>query len=144
MMESFCLMHHASPVGFVADDVLSSTNSKTLCNQLTSLVQNLKSASDLEWKNAKGTFLQLGGEKIFRDEVYGGLSMTFPGDHRAYKKLGIYKTFPQKSRSLRLMSVILRLFIRMKWFREGMYQMFEQGGNTRQLMRIVEEQQSKV
>ena len=33
--------------------------------------------------------------KIFRDEMYGPLRMIFPADHRAYKKSGLYKTFPQ-------------------------------------------------
>ena len=33
--------------------------------------------------------------KIFRDDIYGRLRMIFPADHRAYKKNGLYKTFPQ-------------------------------------------------
>jgi hypothetical protein len=33
--------------------------------------------------------------KIFRDDIYGRLRMIFPADHRAYRKNGLYKTFPQ-------------------------------------------------
>ena len=41
------------------------------------------------------TFLGVGGMKIFRDDIYGRLRTIFPADHRAYKKSGLYKTFPQ-------------------------------------------------
>ena len=41
------------------------------------------------------TFLGVGGMKIFRDDIYGRLRMIFPADHQAYKKNGLYKTFPQ-------------------------------------------------
>jgi len=33
--------------------------------------------------------------KIFRDDISGRLRMIFPADHKAYKKNGLYKTFPQ-------------------------------------------------
>jgi multimeric flavodoxin WrbA len=41
------------------------------------------------------TFLGTGGMKIFRDDIYGRLRMIFPADHRAYQKIGLYRTFPQ-------------------------------------------------
>jgi multimeric flavodoxin WrbA len=41
------------------------------------------------------TFLGEGGMKIFRDDVYGRLRTVFMADHKAYKRLGFYKTFPQ-------------------------------------------------
>ncbi len=41
------------------------------------------------------TFLGVGGMKVFRDEIWGGLSVVFKADHRYYKKNGIYD-FPQK------------------------------------------------
>jgi hypothetical protein len=43
------------------------------------------------------TFLGVGGMKIFRDDIYGRLRMIFPADHKAYKKSGLYKTFPQSA-----------------------------------------------
>ncbi len=137
LMESFGMMHHATSVGYVADDILAIEDSTTLTNQLLGLVQNLKSASDLGWKY--DNFLHLGGEKVFRDEMYAGLSMTFPQDHRAYRKLGIYKTLPHRSRKMRLISAIMRLLIKMKWFRTGMYKMFDEGGMSRPLRKIVDE-----
>ena len=41
------------------------------------------------------TFLGVGGMKIFRDDIYGELRIVFKGDHRAYKRDGIYD-FPQR------------------------------------------------
>ena len=38
--------------------------------------------------------------KIFRDDIYGRLRTIFPADHRAYKKSGLYKTFPQAEFSI--------------------------------------------
>jgi len=41
------------------------------------------------------TYLGVGGMKVFRDDIYGRLRFVFDADHRAYKRMGIYKTFPQ-------------------------------------------------
>jgi multimeric flavodoxin WrbA len=42
------------------------------------------------------TFLGVGGMKIFRDDIFGGLRIVFKGDHRAYRKAGIYD-FPNRN-----------------------------------------------
>ena len=52
------------------------------------------------------TFLGEGGMKIFRDEIWGNLRVVFPADHKAFRKLGFYKTFPQRS----FINFILRVF----------------------------------
>jgi len=53
------------------------------------------------------TFLGVGGTKIFRDDIYGRLRIPFPADHRAYQRLGFYKTFPQRD----LLSMLLNTFV---------------------------------
>jgi multimeric flavodoxin WrbA len=52
------------------------------------------------------TFLGVGGMKVFRDEIWGSLRVIFPADHKAFRKLGFYKTFPQRS----FINFILRFF----------------------------------
>jgi len=52
------------------------------------------------------TFLGVGGMKIFRDDIYGRLRPIFPADHQAYKKNGLYKTFPQ----MEFNSMMLNIF----------------------------------
>lgn len=42
------------------------------------------------------TFLGVGGMKIFRDDIYDELRIVFKGDHRAYRKEGVYD-FPQRN-----------------------------------------------
>ncbi|HCM28759.1 MAG: hypothetical protein A2Z99_21165 [Treponema sp. GWB1_62_6] len=41
-------------------------------------------------------FLGVGGMKIFRDEIYGGLKIVFKADHREYRKTGEYD-FPLRN-----------------------------------------------
>jgi multimeric flavodoxin WrbA len=47
------------------------------------------------------SFLGVGGMKIFRDDIYDELRIVFKGDHRAYKKEGVYD-FPQRKLLKRL------------------------------------------
>lgn len=42
------------------------------------------------------TFAGIGGQKVFRDEVWGKLRFVFQSDHRYYKQHGTYD-FPQKN-----------------------------------------------
>ena len=52
------------------------------------------------------TFLGFGGQKIFRDDIYGNLRFVFQGDHRYYKKHGFYD-FPQKDIRARLTNLVM-------------------------------------
>lgn len=54
------------------------------------------------------TFLGIGGTKIFRDKIWGELRFVFQGDHRYYKKHGIYD-FPQKDYLSRMVSLLMTL-----------------------------------
>ena len=47
------------------------------------------------------TFLGVGGMKIFRDEVFGGLRIVFKADHREYRETGVYD-FPLRNPFARL------------------------------------------
>ena len=53
------------------------------------------------------TFLGLAGMKIFRDDIYGRLRIPFPADHRAFQRLGFYKTFPQHDLSSNLLNTFI-------------------------------------
>lgn len=52
------------------------------------------------------TFLSVGGQKLFRDEIWGHLRPVFQADHRAYKKLGWYD-FPQRTWATNLVTSFL-------------------------------------
>lgn len=50
------------------------------------------------------SFLGRGGMMIFRDDIYGRLRTVFMADHRAYRKLGLYRTYPQNQLSTILLN----------------------------------------
>jgi multimeric flavodoxin WrbA len=81
----------ANLAGAVSDESGSSEELDSLLDQL--MKQALVYA--LNGYRRPQTFLGVGGMKIFRDDIYGRLRMIFPADHRAYKKSGLYKTYPQ-------------------------------------------------
>ena len=64
------------------------------------------------------TFLGIGGMKIFRDDIYGRLRLPFPGDHRAFQKLGFYKTFPQRDWQNALLNLFFGPLLEIQRFRK--------------------------
>jgi hypothetical protein len=65
------------------------------------------------------TFLGVGGMKIFRDDIYGRLRMIFPADHKAYKKNGLYKTFPQSEYSTMMQNTFVVPVVNLPPIRKG-------------------------
>jgi hypothetical protein len=63
------------------------------------------------------TYLSVGGRKIFRDEIWGGLRFVFQADHRFYSRHGVYD-FPQKKYKARVVVAIMMLLTRIPRFRE--------------------------
>jgi len=64
------------------------------------------------------TYLSVGGRKIFRDEIWGGLRFVFQADHRFYAKHGVYD-FPQKKYKTRAVVAIMMLLTKIPRFREA-------------------------
>jgi multimeric flavodoxin WrbA len=90
----------ANLVGAVSDeaDFLADGTSGASSAELDRLLDQLMARTVTYTQNGylrPQTFLGVGGTKIFRDDIYGRLRMIFPADHQAYKKNGLYKTFPQ-------------------------------------------------
>lgn len=65
------------------------------------------------------TFPSIGGLKIFRDRVFGGLNGVFPADHRYYKKHGWYD-FPQREVGGRIAGFFMRNAMRIPAVRRAM------------------------
>jgi multimeric flavodoxin WrbA len=63
------------------------------------------------------TFLGKGGNKIFRDDIYGGLRFVFQDDHRYYKKTGFYD-FPTKKRVQNLLITLLTVLSKIPFLRQ--------------------------
>lgn len=82
----------ANLVGFASDEFGTSEEIDAV---LDSLMDRAALLADQGYTQP-ATFLGVAGTKIFRDDIYGRLRIPFPADHRAYQRLGFYKTFPQR------------------------------------------------
>jgi len=65
------------------------------------------------------SFLGVGGLKIFRDDIWGRLRTVFQADHRAYQRLGIYDTFPQRDVRSGLMNAVAIPLLKIPPLRRG-------------------------
>ena len=65
------------------------------------------------------TFLGIGGAKIFRDDIWGNLRFVFYADHRAYQRIGLYKTFPQTDWRTIFFNLFVTPLLQIKPIRKG-------------------------
>ncbi|MFZ5354038.1 MAG: NAD(P)H-dependent oxidoreductase [Bacillota bacterium] len=114
-------LDQANLVDIITDEY---ENSEHVDMLLENLAQRLKYFSGEAYVRP-ATYLGVGGMRIFRDEVWGRLRMVFQGDHRYYKKNGIYD-FPQKSISIRLMNMVMILLTKMPGIKKNMQKNFTQ------------------
>lgn len=63
------------------------------------------------------TFYAVGGHKIFRDNIYGGMRIAFLADYRYYKEHGVFD-FPQKDLKTRMFNAVLVPLIKIPGFRK--------------------------
>ncbi|MBI9051663.1 MAG: NAD(P)H-dependent oxidoreductase [Anaerolineaceae bacterium] len=103
ILEAYHEFQEANLVGIVSDAYGTSEDIDQMIEQLCGrAVENLK-----DNVSRPVTFLGEGGMRIFRDEIWGGLRMVFTADHKAFRRLGYYKTFPQRS----FLNFIMRVFL---------------------------------
>jgi multimeric flavodoxin WrbA len=100
ILSAFFEFQGANYLGYISDESGTSADIDALIDQ---------KAGDALEACAKGyqhteTFLGVGGMKLFRDDVYGRLRTVFMADHKAYKRLGFYKTFPQNEFGIMLLN----------------------------------------
>jgi len=94
-------------------------NSRTIDAQLDGLAEKVIRLANLGYVKPQN-FLAVGGQKIFRDDIWGRLRGLWQADHRYYKKSGFYD-FPQKKLRNRLMGPILILLTKIPSFRKAFY-----------------------
>jgi hypothetical protein len=66
------------------------------------------------------TFYSVGGHKIFRDKIYGGMRLPFQADYRYYAEHGMFD-FPQKELKTRLFNAVIIPLTRIRAFREKVF-----------------------
>ncbi|MGZ7444986.1 NAD(P)H-dependent oxidoreductase [Paenibacillus sp. TH7-28] len=98
----------ANLVGILTDEY---ENSKEINAMMEAFAQNLVQFSIKHYIRPQ-TFLGIGGMKILRDDIWGNLRFVFQGDHRYYKKHGLYD-FPQKKYGMRMVNSIMMILTKL-------------------------------
>jgi multimeric flavodoxin WrbA len=91
ILTAYVEMQRSNPVAFISDE---QGDPKQLGHAIDGLAAQLHRCAEQGYVRAQ-SFLGVGGMKIFRDDVWGGLRVVFKGDHRYYKNAGYYD-FPQR------------------------------------------------
>ncbi|MFX0070793.1 MAG: NAD(P)H-dependent oxidoreductase [Candidatus Hermodarchaeota archaeon] len=104
-------MQGSNVVDIVTDEF---GDSKEIDALLYNLAEKLIRLSKSEFSRPP-IFLEIGGQKLFRDDIYKTMRAVFHADHKFYKKHGFYD-FPKKTFGSR----ILRALFKMKGFRKAM------------------------
>ena len=90
-LEAEAQIGEANLAGIITDECADSAVLDSLINQFASDVTEMAKEGYI----ASKTFLGVGGSKIFRDEIWGKLRFVFQGDHRYFKKSGMYESTPK-------------------------------------------------
>ena len=93
----------ANIVGVVSDESGNSADLDRLLDQLLARALAYVHAGYLRPQ----TFLGVGGLNLFRDDIYGRLRTIFAADHRAFRRMGIYKTFPPAELNIALLNTFV-------------------------------------
>jgi multimeric flavodoxin WrbA len=120
----------ANLVGAVSDeaDFLADGTSGVSSAELDRLLDQLMARAVTYTQNGylrPQTFLGVGGMKVFRDDIYGRLRMIFPADHRAYKRNGLYKTFPQVEFNTRMQNTFVTPIVNLPPIRKNFDKMIK-------------------
>jgi len=94
-------------------------NSAELDSLLQSFAERLVSYCEKGYVKTQD-FLAVGGQKVFRDDIWGRLRMIWQADHRYYKKHGKYD-FPQKDLKMWILNPVMLLLTRIPKFRKSFY-----------------------
>jgi hypothetical protein len=120
VLQSYAEVQGAQLTGILSDEV---EDSPALDALLDRLVGQIVTAAQ-ENTTVPVTFLGVGGLKVFRDDMWGRLRAVFQADHRAYKRLGVYNTFPQRDWRTGLLNTfgapLLNIPRIKRWFQKNM------------------------
>jgi multimeric flavodoxin WrbA len=117
VLEGWTELQQANLLEMVTDEFGTSAEIDGL---LEALAQRLCWSAEKNYLRP-GTFLGVGGKKIFRDDIYGRLRFPFRADHKHFKKNGGYD-FPQRDYRSRLRNAVLLHLTKIPAIRKEIYQ----------------------
>jgi multimeric flavodoxin WrbA len=115
IIQAFMELQQANLVGFVTDESGSSSEIDRLLDEAMTLSMHYSRIGFTR----PATFLGIGGMDIFRDDIFGRLRPVFASDHRAYSRLGIYNTFPQRDWRTQLTNLLTGIIFRIPMIQKG-------------------------
>lgn len=137
ILRAWAEMQQSNLAGIVTDE---EKDSSILDAQIQNLAEQLLWSADHSYIKP-GTFLHVGGMKIFRDEIWGNLRSVFYADHLYYKTHGFYD-FPQKEIKHWLLNPFMHLLLKIPAIRKRVYKKELKHGMIRFLKQIVEKTNS--
>ena len=115
ILTAFMEYQLANLVGFASDEFGTSQEIDAVLDGLMRRTAGLSEQSYVQ----PASFLGVGGTRIFRDDIFGRLRIPFPADHRAYTRLGFYKTFPQRNLGVTLLNTFVGPLLSIRRLRQG-------------------------
>ncbi|MHA1746839.1 MAG: NAD(P)H-dependent oxidoreductase [Promethearchaeota archaeon] len=103
----------SNTVDFITDE---SQDAGTIDGLLSMLAKKSVKYANVDFVS-EATMLGVGGSKIFRDDIWGGLRFPFRADYKYYKKHGFFD-FPQRRRKSIFLSNLMLFLSRSKGFRK--------------------------
>jgi multimeric flavodoxin WrbA len=116
IFEGYVEVKKGSLAGIVTDECRNSSQIDTF---IEGLAQRLAQYADSGYVKPS-TFLGVGCNKIFRDNIYGRLRFPFQADHAYYRRSGAYD-FPQKDFKARVISAFLIFLTKIPAMRKEIY-----------------------
>jgi multimeric flavodoxin WrbA len=113
---------HLKNLGIVTDEHESE---QAITDHIKAFTKNIEIAEKKDLDFAP-SFYSVGGGKIFRDFIFNS-SAVFKADHLFYKKMGIYKDFPQRQLRKRISNAVFSFFVSIKPVRKQIYKKFIPG-----------------
>ena len=107
IFSGFFGFQRANIVGVVSDESGNSADLDRLLDQLLARALAYAQAGYLRPQ----TFLGVGGLNLFRDDIYGRLRIVFAADHRAFRRMDVYKTFPPSELNTALLNTFVAPFV---------------------------------
>ena len=133
IFEGYAGWQHANLIGIVTDEAAEDS---VIDDQLQELARRGIAFANSGYVQPS-TFLGVGAQKVFRDEIWGRLRTVFQADHRAYKELGWYD-FPMWDAPTHLMAAMGTVGMNIPRVREQLQEMLKHGVSFRH-RKIVEE-----
>ncbi|MCP4640559.1 MAG: hypothetical protein GY851_09005 [bacterium] len=131
-LEIFAELQWSNFAGVVTDEEPDSATTDALVDRLASDAVRLAEAEYY----GPPSFFGVGGQKVFRDEIWEKFRFIYQADHRFYKKHGLYD-FPQKNIKMRLFTALMLPLLRIPRIQRE-FNLRMKTGMLRPLQKVIE------